>query len=195
MDVEVWWCSLTAAEPAILDMLDGTERARVDALERSADRARSLLGAALLRVAVAESMGATPAEVVIDRTCGECGAQHGAPRIVGPGSPGHWVSVSHSGLLVVVAVSPHGPVGVDVQRLADLDDSALGPQWVRSEALLKARTTMRPGPDASVQLPQAVVPVARDLSTPLDGYAAALVALTAGPVEVSVRHWPGAAQP
>lgn len=194
MDVTVWWCSLTAAEPAVLDMLDGTERARVDALERPADRARSLLGAALLRVAVAENLGVSPSEVVVDRTCSECGGPHGAPRIVGTGSPGLWVSVSHSGLLVVVAVSGHGPVGVDVQRLADLDDSALGSRWVRAEALLKARTTVQPPPDATTLRPQAGVPVVHELSTPLDGYAAALVAMTVLPVAISVRQWPGAAR-
>ena len=72
MDVMVWWTTLTAADRSVLDLLDPTERARVDSLDRPADRARSLLGAALLRVAVADRMGVSPADVVIDRTCNEC---------------------------------------------------------------------------------------------------------------------------
>ena len=193
MDVTVWWCSLTAANHAVLDLLDPAERAKVEALERPADRARSLLGAALLRVAVADRLGVAPAEVVVDRTCDECAGPHGAPQIVGPGPARLWVSVSHSGLLVVAAVSAHGAVGVDVQRLADIDDPARGSRWVRGEALLKARTTARHPPDATRQHLRAAGPVVRNLSAPLAGYAAALATHAGVPVAVAVRHWPGAA--
>lgn len=195
MDITVWWASLTAAESSLLDMLDAVERARVSSLDRPADRARSLLGAALLRVAAAERMAVSPGEVVVDRTCGECGGPHGAPHIIGPGSPRHWVSVSHSGLLVVVAVSGHAPVGVDVQRLSDLHDSASGPQWVRKEALFKARTAAQRTRAAARHEPDTAAPVFHQLSAPLDGYAAALVAMTARRGEVAVRHWPQAAAP
>ena len=46
--------------------------------------------------------------------------------------------MSHSGLLVVVALGINGPLGVDVQRLADLPDPGRGPAWVRREAMFKA---------------------------------------------------------
>jgi len=189
--VEVWWSSLTAASHDLLGMLDATERARLESLSRPADRGRSMLGAALLRVAVAAHLGGLPADVVVDRTCADCGGPHGAPRVRHPGAPGPWVSVSHSGLLVVVALSAQGPVGVDVQRLSDLTDPAAGGEWVRGEAMLKARTTApdweRPGArpatvgaDGNVQ----------ELRPPLDGYAAALVALAEADAELVVRHWP-----
>lgn len=163
MTLDVWWASLAAAHHGLADLLDDRERSRVESLRRPADQGRSLLGAALLRFAVAGRLGVAPQDVVIDRTCAECGEPHGAPRILGPGDgPFPAVSVSHSGLLVVVALNDDGPVGVDVQRLADLADPADGPAWVRREAAFKAGTTT------------AVAP-ARDLRPPLDGYAAAVV--------------------
>jgi len=190
VDVTVWWCSLTAAEHAVLDLLDPVEQARIEPIERPADRARSLLGAALLRVAVADRWGIAPVEVVVDRTCDECGGPHGAPQIVGPGPAGLRVSVSHSGLLVVAAVSAQGAVGVDVQRLADLDHPTLGSRWVRREALLKARTPPRRTLGDPRQHVQAR-PAVRRLRTPLDGYAAALATVPGRRLSVAVRQWRG----
>jgi 4'-phosphopantetheinyl transferase len=188
MTVEVWWSTLTAAGHRLLGLLDATERARVDSFTRPADRGRSLLGAALLRVAVASHLGIDPAEVVVDRTCAECGGPHGAPRILHPGTPGPWVSISHSGLLVVVALSPLGPVGVDVQRIEDLPDPAMGPGWVRREALLKARvaTPEQTAPDTQPTEPPAGGTV-RELKAPLDGYVAALATRTETDLEYQVR--------
>ncbi|WOP18893.1 hypothetical protein [Raineyella sp. LH-20] len=222
MGIEVWWSSLTAADRSLRDLLDPVERARVDSLEHPADRGRSLVGAALLRVAVAAHLGAAPDDVLVDRTCTGCGGPHGAPRVILPAAgasgtrsrtlglctaaPG--VSVSHSGLLVVVALRPAGPVGVDVQRVADLEDApgsaahrhAAGSTreaeaWVRREALFKAgvRASVRPARRApSVAWAASAAYAARSLSTPLPGYAAAL-AVPGGPAAApTVRHWPAA---
>lgn len=188
MTVEVWWSTLTAAGHRLLDLLDATERTRVESLARPADRGRSLLGAALLRVAVASHLGIDPADVVVDRTCAECGGPHGAPRILRPGASGPWASVSHSGLLVVVALNPQGPVGVDVQRIADLTDPAMGPDWVRREALFKAgAATPEPAsPDMGPAEPPAGG-TARELKAPLDGYVAALATRTETDLEDQVR--------
>ncbi|WP_460707448.1 4'-phosphopantetheinyl transferase family protein [Myceligenerans halotolerans] len=180
MTLHVWWASLTAADQSLTAVLDSRERARVESLRRPADQGRSLVGAALLRFAVADHLGAAPQEIVIDRTCAECGGPHGAPRVLGPGAPPFpRVSVSHSGLLVLVALSDHGPVGVDVQRLADLPDPAGGPGWVRREALVKAGGAVR---DAATQ----------DLRPPLDGYAAAVVAPDDLPGPITEHAWPPA---
>ena len=179
MALEVWWSCLTAADRDLMAVLDDTERARVESLDNPADQGRSLLGAALLRVAVAAYLDIRPDEVQADRTCTDCGGPHGAPRITGPGSSGPWVSVSHSGLLVVVAVSPSGPVGVDVQRLSDLADPTGGPDWVRREALLKART-LAPETDLTV----------RELPVPLPGHVAALATPADASAAYVVRHWP-----
>lgn len=178
MSLEIWWSSLAAADRDLLAMLDAGERARVESLERPADRGRSLVSAAMLRVAVAAHLGIAPAEVVVDRTCAECGGPHGAPRIVSHGTPAPSVSVSHSGLLAVVALVPRGPVGVDVQRLGDLADPADGPGWATREARFKAGTPA-PG-DVAVH----------ELLPPLPGYVAVAVA----PAELGgaprITHWP-----
>lgn len=178
MSTEVWWSWLAAADRDLLGLLDVGERARVESLDRPADRGRSLIGAAMLRTVVAAHLGIAPADVVVDRTCTGCGGPHGAPRIVGHGTAVPSVSVSHSGLLAVVALVPRGPVGVDVQRLADLDDPADGPAWVTREALFKAGTPA-PG-DVTIS----------ELRPPLPGYAAVLVT-SAGPASAPrVTHWP-----
>lgn len=200
MVAEVWWSSLAAANHDLLAVLDDTERGRVQSLQRPADRGRSLLGAALLRVAVAAHLGVAPGEVTVDRECPECGGPHGAPRITGPGAVTPWVSVSHSGLLVAVAVSADGPVGVDVQRVSDLADPGTGREWVQREALLKARsgasggrTVTGPGalaPDGSAYDGGAYDVSAYDLRPPLPGYVASLVAPAEAGAEPVVRHWP-----
>ncbi|GGB99992.1 4'-phosphopantetheinyl transferase family protein [Cellulomonas carbonis] len=188
MGVEVWWSSLTAADGDALTLLDATERARLDALDSPADRGRSLVGAALLRVAVAARLGVDPRDVAVDRTCVDCGRPHGAPRVVGPEHDDVrrtvWVSVSHSGLLVVVALGD-APVGVDVQREADLRADA--PAWARHEAEVKLHGAVTARGGLIADAPDATT---TPLATPLAGYAAALA--TAGvPGAVVVRHWPG----
>lgn len=207
VQVEVWWSSLVAAEHHLLGMLDATERARVASLERPADQGRSMVAAALLRVAVGERLGVPPHEVVIDRTCAECGEPHGRPRVLGPGDALPEVSVSHSGLLVVVALADGAAVGVDVQRVADVEarveareaaepaagghapsevrsesDDDRACSWVRDEAVLKVGAG-----------PSGPTPAVRMVPTPLDGYVAALAVLAGEcptDAELLVRHWP-----
>lgn len=140
--VQLWWGSLLDADRGLLPLLDESERARVWSLDRPADQGRSMVGAALLRTAVAADLGCHPAEVVLDRTCADCGAQHGRPRVAGPVPADRenppLVSVAHSGHLVVVALCRTHPVGVDVQRLADLSSGTDGWEWVSTESRLKA---------------------------------------------------------
>lgn len=192
MALEVWWSSLTAADRGLLAVLSSSERARAASLEQPADRGRSMLGAALLRVAVATHLGIGPAKVVVDRTCAECGGPHGAPRVVGPATSPPWVSVSHSGLLVAVALGTEGPVGVDVQRESDLLDPSAGEDWVRGEAAFKARAAGAAcGGSGASPPPTAVEGTTVLLRPPLDGYAAALTAW--GPnvrTGYVTRSWP-----
>ncbi len=174
MGVEVWWATLTAVDRSLSAAVSAAELTRADAYERPADRGRSLLAAALLRAAVAEHLAVEPDEVVVDRTCSDCGGPHGAPRILGPGPTLPWVSVSHSGVLVVVAVSTEGPIGVDVQRVADLADPEQATAWVRREARMKAGRGET-----------------QELAAPVPGYVAALATTDApGSVDPVVRHWP-----
>lgn len=187
MAVRVWWSRLTAADHGLLDLLDDTERIRVARLDRPADRGRSLLAAALLRMAVADHLGARPTEVVVDRSCADCGRPHGAPRILGPGLTRPWVSVSHSGVLVVVAVSPEGPVGVDVQREADLEHPAAAREWVCREAVFKVAGRAAQQDDPGPADPPAIC---HELWPPLPGYAAAIALPSGIESELVVRHWP-----
>jgi 4'-phosphopantetheinyl transferase len=206
MTVEVWWASLTAASHHLLAPLDPSERARVESLERPADRGRSLVGAALLRGAVAARLGLAPAGVRVDRTCAECGGPHGAPRVLNPEAADLAVSVSHSGVLVVVALREHGPVGVDVQRVADLPgaagpaspadplDSAAAERWVRHEAALKADSAARAAGHPTLPESLEAEDAVRMLTAPLPGYVAALATPSgaAGAAGDPVcRTWPG----
>ena len=51
MGLQVWWSTLDAVDRGLRSRVDPDELARADAYDRPADAARSLLGAALLRVA------------------------------------------------------------------------------------------------------------------------------------------------
>lgn len=102
-------------------------------------------------------IGIPTEDVRLSRSCPRCGSsEHGRPVVLNEGAdemPS--ISLSRAGGVVVVAVSPHGPVGMDVERLdaprlAGFDDVALHPHeiaptiearaatWVRKESLLKA---------------------------------------------------------
>ena len=152
--VDVWWSDLRAMDLRLRSMLDPVEERRADGLASAADLGRFVVGAVLLRVAVAAATGQDPRAVSIDRTCDECGGPHGRPRVAGL-----HVSVAHAGPLVLVATSPD-PVGVDVEAL----DRGPGVEtWVRDEATFKA-TGSRDLAGQHVQ----------PLPVPLHGYLAAL---------------------
>ena len=168
MDIQVWWSNLTGADRGLAALLDEQERDRLESLVRPADQGRFLVGAALVRVAVGAWLEVTPEAVVVDRTCADCGRQHGRPEIRGPGTELPQVSVSHSGVLIVVALA-EGPVGVDVERIDASNDS-----WVLGEATFK----MGAGD-----------PQGHLLAAPSPGYRAAL-AVPAGSVpSVQTRSW------
>ena len=127
--VDVWWADLRAVDTRLFGLLDPRERARLDGMERAADRGRFVLGAVLLRVAVAAATGVDARVVAVERGCAECGEPHGAPRVEGVR-----VSVAHAGPLAVVATAEE-PVGVDVEAADRGDDVAA---WVEREARFKA---------------------------------------------------------
>lgn len=119
--------------------------------------------AAVLRGLVARRLGTAPDDVRLGRSpCPSCGGPHGRPAVLaadGVPDPALHVSLSRSGPVVAVAVSEHGAVGVDVERVARTAFAgfaavALHPDerpaveaggfeararsWVRKEAALKA---------------------------------------------------------
>ncbi|UUZ45490.1 hypothetical protein LP422_05065 [Janibacter limosus] len=152
--VDVWWSDLRAMDRRLLAQLDPVEARRAEGIASAADLGRFVVGAVLLRVAVAAATGADPRAVSIDRTCDECGCPHGRPRVAGL-----HVSVAHAGPPVVVATSPD-PVGVDVEALDRGPDVETR---VRGEATFKSTGSRDPAGRHVQPLP-----------VPLHGYLAAL---------------------
>lgn len=119
----------------MLSLLDDRERHRISRCVSEADRARMLLGAALLRVAVSSLIGVPPAVLTVDRNCSDCGGWHGRPKVPGANVD---VSVSHSGMVVTVAtLAGGGRVGVDVERVGDRSVREVV-DWTIAEARFKA---------------------------------------------------------
>ena len=163
--VDVWVATLDQADLTLCAWLDERERERFHRYQADADRARFLLGATLVRSAVGRALGVGPGEVGVDRTCPTCGGWHGRPSV--PESP-VTLSVSHGGLLVALALSLGGPVGVDVERVGSRDEQATR-SWTHAEARFKAGS----GADLAV----------RDLPAPVRGHLLALAA----PADAEVR--------
>ena len=148
----------------LTEMLTDLERARLGTLRSSDERGRFVAGHALLRLVVAGCRSQDPADVALTFTCARCGGPHGRPVAVTPAGcqPVH-LSLAHAGNRVLVAASPAGPVGIDMEAVAGaafaaFDDVALDPRerawlaqirpadaatgrarvWVRKESVLKA---------------------------------------------------------
>jgi 4'-phosphopantetheinyl transferase len=93
-------------------LLEESERTRLEQYRFEGDRQRFILGAVLARSGAAEALQADAASITLDRTCPDCGTPHGKPSAVAGGPQ---ISVSHSGDVVLVAVTQAAPVGVDVE--------------------------------------------------------------------------------
>lgn len=161
-ECRIWWARPDQVpEDLLLATVPEAEQRRAGRYRQRIDRLRSLTGAWLLRTAVAGLTGDRPADILLDRTCPDCGQQHGRPRL--PAAMGIEVSVAHAGERVAVALTRLGEVGVDVEFAPflghfdhELAENTLSPAelaalatadnpgadflrlWVRKEALLKA---------------------------------------------------------
>lgn len=149
------------AKPSELNFLDDPlgfltelESARCKQFRHQADRGRFVSAWSLARRVLGELTGSDPRDVPITRCCLICGhPSHGKPRLLAGG----WdFSLSHAGDRVVLAVTDHGAVGIDVEttdaldNIGNLQGLVLHPDesyfdevdllrmWVRKEALLKA---------------------------------------------------------
>jgi 4'-phosphopantetheinyl transferase len=179
----------------------------------AADRNRSLIGAALLRLALARHLGAY--DVRVTRRCDTCGGPHGKPTI---GDNAAHVSVTHSGDRVAVAIA-NAPVGIDVEHAVEtwdvatvaaaiqhpgdvpLDRDGFWRTWVRKEAVVKAtgeglvrdlRDVVVSSPTSAARLvryPGIVASgvVVRDIDLG-EGYPAALALLTRSTAHLSVEE-------
>lgn len=143
---------LADREDWALELLSPTERARFDATASAPARERLLWGRMLLRELVAELAGVQPSGVGIEARCADCGGPHGRPVVTGPNDRARamMTSVSACAGAVVVAVSAHRAIGVDVepraggtqrlQAIRHLTGASADPlrHWTRVEAVLKA---------------------------------------------------------
>lgn len=156
--VRVWVATLAQADLEFRAWLDDRELERLTRYQFDADRARFLLGAAMLRAAVGAQLGLRPRDVPVDRACAACGRWHGRPVVPGTRLA---LSVSHGGLLVALALAVGGRVGIDVERLdgRPLEDVR---QWTRAEARFKA------GGNPTLTV--------RDLPAPIPGHVLTLAA-------------------
>lgn len=212
---DVYVASLDALEPRHDALISEAEANRRAHYRLDGDRSRFTLGTVLLRAVVGHHLRVPAASVVIDRTCDQCGAQHGRARAPGTGIE---ASISHSGDVVAVAVTAAGPVGMDVEIVAPCQYGALTPTvctsseemfvrkpsdffayWTRKEAVLKAagvglRTAMT---DVVVTPPEAEPALLALGGAPpppcrmadvcaREGYAGAVAVLTADPVAFTV---------
>lgn len=112
MTVEVWWARTADARPGLVSELSAVERERLATYARDEDKHRFLAGTSIVRRVLAAKFDVSPADVVLDRSCPDCGRQHGKVTV-----DGMQVSVSHSGDRIVVAFHPSAPVGVDVELI------------------------------------------------------------------------------
>ena len=153
--VALWWVDLQhypsgESEEALLG---DAERRRLEGMTNPRSRRRFLATRVALRHLLGASLHCDPAAV----TLGLSG--HGKPRLEHPSPPLHF-NLAHSGEIALIAISPLGEVGVDlelyhrrreVQRVArrffsgeeasvvaERGEPAFLSLWVRKEALLKA---------------------------------------------------------
>lgn len=113
MSVEVWWARVHNARPELAADLDPAEQGRLAAYARPEDKARFLLGCAVVRRVLGLHLSLPPANVRLDRSCPDCGRPHG--KVHALDADGIQLSISHSGDLIAVAFHPRTPVGVDVE--------------------------------------------------------------------------------
>ena len=205
--VDVWLAGTDVPDPVLEEfraLLDPAERQRCDAILRSADARRFVVAHGVLRRVVADRLGTGEFRWVY--------GPNGKPGLAGGELQ---VNLSHSGDLVMVALSASRPVGVDLQQvLPGLDVAAMaarfypaseaslvtGPDrfallWTRKEALVKAaggRLT------AGLAVPVAgPVPVLADHGGPYriidieapPGFRAAVALAGADPFTVRVREY------
>lgn len=110
-EVHVWHASLE--RPAWIvegmrELLAGEERRRADRFRFERDRARYIVGRALLRGLLARYLGAAPEELMFEY------GEYNKPALC----DGPWFNLSHSGATALYAFSDTGEIGIDVE----LDD-------------------------------------------------------------------------
>jgi 4'-phosphopantetheinyl transferase len=140
-------------------LLAADELARIGRFRRDVDRRRFIARRAGLRRVLAAYLDVDARHVVIERSCQRCGdADHGRPRLRSDADLS-FNTASRPGLAVVAVAAASMSIGIDIERLADVDLDALrrtaltqdeltdgageslaeaARLWCRKEAVLKA---------------------------------------------------------
>lgn len=166
----IWWEQPSDINDlsARASLLSADERERIRHLRRASDRANAIAAWSLVRLKLGEACQSDPRFLRFERKCPACGlSDHGKPRLANPREEWHF-SLSHSAEKVVVAISPTGPVGVDVEAASrsidDIQGAIQHPSeppcsgidllrvWTRKEAFLKATGEGLRRPMAEVNL-------------------------------------------
>jgi 4'-phosphopantetheinyl transferase len=106
----LWWCSLAPSlgHAGLSEWLSVDERARMRRFGNDALRTRYLIGRASLRWVLGQTMGVSPAAVVIER------GPRGRPRLAGTAEIDF--NVSHTADVALIGISYEARIGVDVER-------------------------------------------------------------------------------
>jgi 4'-phosphopantetheinyl transferase len=167
-------------------LLTATELGRLARFRRPEDRGRYRSAHVLARIVIAELAAVPESAVRLHQTCRWCDGPHGRPYVDHPAEV--FVSWSHAGDRVLAAATYVGPLGVDVESVAAVEQARIeddAAAWVLKESLLKAT-----GDGLTVALDEAVLSPGAAV-TDLDlgaGYAACLTVLTPGHPAVEVRR-------
>lgn len=101
-----------------LGWLNEAERLRHERFVRAERRRQFVAGRVLLRMALGTLLDIAPLEIALTERPGN------APALAFPKRSGIGLSISHSGQWVSCAVSPDGPVGLDIERIDPARDVA-----------------------------------------------------------------------
>jgi 4'-phosphopantetheinyl transferase len=135
-NLQVWWGRTEQARPEHVELFDEVERRRWKRYRSESAQAQFTVGCAMVRLILAELTGSKPTELEIDRSCTRCAGPHGKPRLVG--SDLHF-SVSHSGERVGVAFAKGTRVGLDVERVVDMNRVRIAELVLAAEELASWR--------------------------------------------------------
>lgn len=120
------WHVPVRERPDWLPILSREERATADRFTRVRARHVFTTSRAVQRLVGAHYLGLPPGDVVITRHCHRCAAPtaapHGRPRFAHGTPPPVDYSVSHTEEHLLVAVTGHGAVGVDIEGPGSLRD-------------------------------------------------------------------------
>jgi 4'-phosphopantetheinyl transferase len=161
-EVHIWRTGLDITESGLIklrEVLSPEEKRRADRFHFEADRRRCVIGRGFLKLLLGKIMDLPATKVQIEND------EFGKPRVVSTRGRGLQFNVSHSGGLILLAITRGRKIGVDVERVrTDLDVDGIAARffstreyniwaslagqakydaffacWTRKEAYLKAR--------------------------------------------------------